>query len=545
MQTPHAETAWGRAFAIVSGAIEPETPAVLVLDGVIVAFECRPALPAPPFGRDALRPFRIDDLMQHATPAELPRRALGDEGHDVGFLRPLEQEQRPRDEGRVDRIETERGAIARGTAHDGALGDMALARRKLEDGASPEPLLKAVDQRREAAGGRAVSRCCENGLLLGQRLCLEHVQPHGLETEACIEIVGDAVETQLDQARDVSRIARRRGKPDIDLAHFAVGAEQEEAQGARALAIADEILDDTQEQPPGAFRDVLGRGDGFKDVGVRLIHGRGDKHRHRLGTMPQRLIETHEKNGAEAVRERRARLSHHITDAAQAEAARKDQRLVGKPQRRERQRAQGVRLTAGGQNGALLFSVAGESPGHAWRCGDGKARRQPEGLEARENIVEQLRFAAEQMRRGFDIEEQAVGAAGVIPHGNARRIAQAPETEFFERGPVGDEIGIADLKVEHLRARVGEKLALREAGLRSGLIQRGDAHAPGRRCPQHQRTADIEATASYVRRSGGCFLLVPEPACDGPAPEPDGNGTRHDPTRWSNGRCGRCGSVRA
>ena len=74
------------------------------------------------------------------------------------------------------------------------------------------------------------------------------------------------------------------------------------------------------------------------------------------------------------MRERRTRLAHHITDAAQAEPAREHQRLVGKPQRCERQRAQGVRLAARGQNDALLSAVAGERPGHPRRRRDGKAR---------------------------------------------------------------------------------------------------------------------------------------------------------------------------
>src|SRR5215472_2135334 len=57
-------------------AVEPEAAAGLVLDQVVVARRRRRAA-APPFGGDALRALRLGDAMQHAAPAEAPRRAFG------------------------------------------------------------------------------------------------------------------------------------------------------------------------------------------------------------------------------------------------------------------------------------------------------------------------------------------------------------------------------------------------------------------------------------------------------------------------------------
>src|SRR5690349_14220794 len=107
------------------------------------------------------------------------------------------------------------------------------------------------------------------------------------------------------------------------------------------------------------------------------------------------------------MRERGARLSHHVADAAQTEAAGEDQGFVGEPESREWQGAKGIGLAAGGENGALFLSVACECPGHAWRCRDGHARGEAKSAQTGEKLGEQLGFAAEQMRRAFDIEKQA------------------------------------------------------------------------------------------------------------------------------------------
>ena len=58
--------------AVKAGAVEPEAATGAVLDGVVVALRILGSL-EPPFRRDALRPLRVDNLMPHAAPAELPR----------------------------------------------------------------------------------------------------------------------------------------------------------------------------------------------------------------------------------------------------------------------------------------------------------------------------------------------------------------------------------------------------------------------------------------------------------------------------------------
>ena len=88
------------------------------------------------------------------------------------------------------------------------------------------------------------------------------------------------------------------------------------------------------------------------------------------------------------------------------------------------------------------------------------ARHKPEGAQAPLEIGQQLRLAAEQMRAARDVEEQAVGAAGLVPRRHDRRVAQAPQRQLAQGGGVGGGIGIARLQVEHLGAGVGEQLAV-------------------------------------------------------------------------------------
>src|SRR5215472_5181790 len=92
-QTVH-EPARRRGLAAKEAfAVEPEAAPDGVLDQVVIARGPHPTLPrkrgrgregaAPPFGADAFRPLRAGDLVGHAAPGKPPRRAVGDERHDV------------------------------------------------------------------------------------------------------------------------------------------------------------------------------------------------------------------------------------------------------------------------------------------------------------------------------------------------------------------------------------------------------------------------------------------------------------------------------
>src|ERR1700685_2612328 len=75
------EPAWGGGFAAVEAvAIEPEAATLFVFDAEIIP-RGRRGLGAPPFHRDALRPFGERNRMQHAPPAKAQRRPVGNLGH--------------------------------------------------------------------------------------------------------------------------------------------------------------------------------------------------------------------------------------------------------------------------------------------------------------------------------------------------------------------------------------------------------------------------------------------------------------------------------
>src|SRR6516225_7892115 len=63
-------------------AVEPEAAADGVFDQIVIARGFLLAMP-PPFGADALGPLGAGDLVGHAAPGKPPRRAVGDERHDV------------------------------------------------------------------------------------------------------------------------------------------------------------------------------------------------------------------------------------------------------------------------------------------------------------------------------------------------------------------------------------------------------------------------------------------------------------------------------
>src|SRR5260370_3847398 len=82
--------------SIEAFAIDPDPHPFAALDAEIIARQRASLLVAPPFHRDALGPFRMGDLVQHAPPAEPHRRPVGNFRDRLHRLRPSEQTNRPR-----------------------------------------------------------------------------------------------------------------------------------------------------------------------------------------------------------------------------------------------------------------------------------------------------------------------------------------------------------------------------------------------------------------------------------------------------------------
>src|SRR5450755_1115107 len=91
------EPAWLRKLASVEAfAIDPEPHPFAALDAEIIPRQRAALRVVPPFHGDALGPFRMGDLVQHAPPAKPHRRSVGNFRDRLDRLRPSEQTNRPR-----------------------------------------------------------------------------------------------------------------------------------------------------------------------------------------------------------------------------------------------------------------------------------------------------------------------------------------------------------------------------------------------------------------------------------------------------------------
>jgi hypothetical protein len=360
---------------------------------------------------------------------------------------------------------------------------VALVRVELAYGAGAEALLQAVNELGQGLG-RVMPEACfqhgrrvhgEPGLPVVQRLGDGHVEGGGLEAEPdIIEGIGHAIEAQPDEARDVANVAAGSGEADLDRLHAAVQMEQHEAYHARSGGGAFEIGNERMQEPRGSFQDMLPADDGLYEHGLRAIDRRGHGGDERLGGAPQGLVEAQEE-GLEAGGERRARLTDHVADAAQPQAAEQRQRTLRQPQSCEREGGQGPRLSARRDNDTPGAAMMCHGPGCAGGAGDGEARGEAEGGEAALEISEQRRLAAEKMGRAGDVDEEAVSAVRLAPRGHDGRVAQGPQGEPAQGHSIGGRVGFVRLQIEHLGAGVGDEVSHAEAALPGGAVECDDA----------------------------------------------------------------------
>ena len=291
--------------------------------------------------------------------------------------------------------------------HGGEFRDVAVLRDEPSDAAAAEPRGQPVDETIELGG---ILLMAEADLLGRQRFGGEHREPREIEAEAGIELVAERGQPLDEQFADRVRIAHRPRRAGVDAAHRAVGAEQPQLHAARAFAAALQHDGEPRRQP---LRDgehvLLAR----NRLGERLL-GKIRRHRQarteRLAFAPERAIELAQQIVAETRRQRAARQIDDVGDALEADALEHRDGIVGKPQRRERQRGEQRALGAGCDDPRL--GKMRRRPGGADRVGDGGAHREAEARQSRDEIAQQRLFAAEQMRAAADVEQQPVGSFG-------------------------------------------------------------------------------------------------------------------------------------
>ena len=132
---------------------------------------------------------------------------------------------------------------------------------------------------------------------------------------------------------------------------------------------------------------------------------------------------------------------------------------------------EGLAGEAGGRDASVR--IARERPGGARRIGEAQRQPEPLSLEARLDLGQQPRLAAEQVRNARNVEHQTVGAI----ERDERRIARAGVREALEQLGLPGRIGLADDERGMARARVGERQARAQAEARGVRV---DANEPTR-----------------------------------------------------------------
>ena len=313
-------------------------------------------------------------------------------------------------------------------------------------GAGAQALLQAVDQpgQRLRRGARLVD--AEPALALGQGLGDEHMHGRRLEAESASSSSPRRSRRRRDQLGDVLGVPARRGEPEIQRQHLPVRLWNSSSRRTRApTASRARSSASCRSRRVAASSTCSWLRIGSTNMRLRAVDGRRDDRDERLGRAPQRLVEAEQELGLEACGKRRARLV-----ASPRRCAKPSRRMSAsvarrQPQRGERQGRSARRFAARGHDPCrscrdhAARPPRRHRPCRRWPCA-GRGRRRAGG---RAEIGQQLRLAAEEMRAARDVEEQAVGAAGLVPGRHDGRIAQAPQRQPAQGGGVGGRIGIA------------------------------------------------------------------------------------------------------
>ena len=304
---------------------------------------------------------------------------------------------------RAGRNRSARGAGQAGRLSPGAHATSDRSGRWLATGellhvAGPKPLPEAVDER--CATLRSVSIVASWGKF---RLLGLHTFGDGdgeaqrLEAEAGVDRLDDALESQIDEARDMFRATCRHRQADIDRHHLAIDAVEGKPQAACPRSVANEARDDVLHEVGCAQNDRLLRADRLEQLAQAVVGGGRSEEGERLGQAAEGLVEASEEFGQKARGKGCAGVVEQRSDVLEAEPAQRCAGVGRKTQHLDRQRCESCSLLSRRQDSSGGAMEMGEGPGCPRRIGDGKPRRQAEPLETTKQGGKQLFLAAEQM----------------------------------------------------------------------------------------------------------------------------------------------------
>ena len=205
---------------------------------------------------------------------------------------------------------------------------MACHRLELSHAVRTEPLSEAVDERRMVVRSVAIAGGSKLGLPRLHALGDGDREAHRLETEAGIDGFDDALELEIDETRDMRRIACRHREAEIDNAHFAIDAIKGELQASCSHAIACEGRNEILHEKGGNRDDGFLRRDGFEKLAQAAISLGGSDASKELGCTAERLIEALQKLGRKARSKGCTRLVQQGAGTLEAEPPQRRARIV-------------------------------------------------------------------------------------------------------------------------------------------------------------------------------------------------------------------------
>ena len=241
-------------------------------------------------------------------------------------------------------------------------------------------------------------------------------------------------------------------------------------------------------KPAGQMRNPMGQrlrcadrfGEGISDMDQ---FGRPER-RDRFGEAAKSLIEAAPRFGAEAQGERCSRHRHQIGDRLETEPMQPIHALHIKAQRGDRQGRQRGAGLAGSNDRQRI----GRKPcqrmcgpdriGKAGACGDHRR------LQARQQIAQQLRLAAMQMRGAGHVDQQTIGR---IERDIRAVAAQGPRRQSLKRGGIRRRIARRDMQAGNPRLRLGERQARPHSERLRGLVGGYQDAPPAIMAGDHQR----------------------------------------------------------
>ena len=328
--------------------------------------------------------------------------------------------------------------------------------------AGPEPRGEPIEKLGKRAGALGLMRALEFGFRGRKRLGREAGEAH--EVDAIAGVDGVFVRTRQplsDQPHDRARFIERPGGADSNAPHRAVDAVEAELDPPRALGLPLQEHDEIVGELAQLNLDRLDRLYGRNELPLGAEIRRPEARRDRRTLEAFERVEPRHWNGSEPRRDRRSRPQRDVADASQARPRHVGDGFLVEAERRERQIVKELdeRLVAQGLGRGFHPRKPRQRPGRARIAGGADGDGDSLRGEPRATVLDQRRFALEQMGDAGNVEHQPVAP---IERGE-RGIAGAPIAEARQKPRLFRRLSLDHDESRKAGARVGQRKAQAQA----------------------------------------------------------------------------------